>query len=193
MEKFINDLVGHVMQNLQLLGPFFGFFLVLLESIVPALPLSVFIALNVGSYGFVIGFFLSYFATCLGCILSYLLFYHIGTRESFQRRFLKRGSKLSHILKRVEAISFPNLVLIVALPFTPAFLVNIACGIAKVKRKKYYMALFLGKLSIVFFWSFIGKSLLESITDIGVIITVSILLLLMYVVSKLVSKKMKLE
>ncbi len=193
MEEFINDLVGHVMQNLQLLGPLFGFFLVLLESIVPALPLSVFIALNVGSYGFLFGFFLSYLATCVGCILSYLFFHYIGKKESFQRKFVKRGSKLSHMLKRVEKISFSNLVLIVALPFTPAFLVNIACGIAQIKRKKYYMALFLGKLSIVFFWSFIGKSLLESITDIGVIITVSILLLLMYVLSKLVSKKMKLE
>ena len=88
---------------------------------------------------------------------------------------------------------FSKLVLIVALPFTPAFLVNIACGITKVKYKKFLAAILIGKLSIVYFWGFVGKSLLQSITDIDTIILVIVLLLVSYILSKIVNKRFGIE
>ena len=93
----------------------------------------------------------------------------------------------------IKDISFSNLVLIIALPFTPAFLINAACGLSKMKFKKFIFAIIIGKISIVYFWGFISKSLLESITDFKTILIVITLLLISFVLSKLINKKLKLE
>ena len=61
------------------------------------------------------------------------------------------------------------------------------------KLKKYVTAILVGKLSIVYFWGFVGRSLLESITDIKTITIVVLLLLISYLISKIVSKKLKIE
>ena len=46
---------------------------------------------------------------------------------------------------------------------------------------------------MVMFWGCIGKSLLESITDIKTIMIVSVFIIIAYIISKIVSKKMKIE
>ena len=96
-------------------------------------------------------------------------------------------------LKAVKKISFSNLVLIIALPFSPAFLINIACGLSKTDFKKFITAILIGKLSIIYFWGFVSKSLLESITDIKTLIIIVVLLIVSYALSKIVNKKLKFE
>lgn len=82
-----------------------------------------------------------------------------------------------------------NLVVVIALPFTPAFLINIASGLAGVDKKKFLIAILVGKLSIVYFWGVIGTSFLESMTDIKTIMIISVMLVIAYFVSKYISKK----
>ena len=60
-------------------------------------------------------------------------------------------------------------------------------------KKKFIAAILTGKIFMVIFWGCIGKSLLESITDIKTIIIVSIFIIVAYMVSKIVSKRMKIE
>lgn len=167
-----------------------GILLIIVESIIPALPLGVFITLNINAYGLVIGLFISWIGTCLGCYLSYSLFKALS--EKLIGKIIK-NKKLDKIVKSIKSISFSNLVVLIALPFTPAFLINIACGIAKMTRKKFLAAIMIGKVSTMLFWGCIGKSLLQSITDITTIIFISIFTLTAYAVSKIVSKKLKIE
>lgn len=49
----------------------------------------------------------------------------------------------------------------------------------------------IGKLPMVYFWGFIGKSLLESITDPYTIAQVVFMVLIAYLVSKLANKFIK--
>ena len=77
---------------------------------------------------------------------------------------------------------------ILAVPFTPAFAVNIGAGLSNIKPRKYLLALIIGKIPIVYFWGFIGKSLLESITDPYTIAQILGMLIIAYLVSKLVNK-----
>lgn len=193
VKETIDVAVTYMTSTLQNFGPISGILLVILESIFPVLPLGVFITLNINAFGFLFGFLLSWIATSLGCMLSFFLF-----RSCFSKRFIKFISKknsknLKEIMKKINKISFSNLVVLIALPFTPAFLINIASGLSNMNSKKFISAILLGKLSIVFFWGFIGKSILESVTDLTTIIIVSILLLLAYFLSKLVGKKLKIE
>ena len=62
-----------------------------------------------------------------------------------------------------------------------------------ISRKKFILALLIGKIFMIFFWGYVGKSLIESVTDIKTIIIVSLMLLLAYFISKFVSKKANIE
>lgn len=174
-------------------GILFGFFLVLLESIIPALPLGVFVALNINSFGFILGIIISWAATCTGCILSYLLFSYLSNNYIYKIFKGKIGTKLKKANEKFKTIQFSNLVVIIALPFTPAFLVNIVSGMSGISKKKFITSILIGKIFMIFFWGYVGKSLIESVTDIKTIIIVSLMILLAYFISKFVSKKANIE
>ena len=171
-------------------GYIYGVLLILLESVIPALPLGVFIALNINAFGIVLGILISWLSTCLGCYLSFILFRFLS-----QNRLNKivNNKKLSKVVKKMKTIELSNLVVLIALPFTPAFLINIAAGLVNMSNKKFILAILIGKLFIVIFWGFVGKSLITSMTDIKTIIIMSLFIVVAYFLSKLVSKKMKIE
>ncbi len=192
IERVIENVVG----ILQSVGPISGIVLILLESIFPVLPLAVFIALNVTSFGYVFGFIISWISTCVGCLMSFYFFRHFfrGKLEKFlNKKRDKSIKKAKQLKKKIDKISLTNLVLIIALPFTPAFLINIAAGLSKIKKEKFILALVIGKLSIVYFWGYIGKSFIDSMMDIGTIIKICLLLVGAYVLSKIIGKKFNIE
>ncbi len=189
---WFQEIVTSITEYLIIGGPIVGILVILLESIFPALPLGVFITLNMEAFGKIFGFILSWSATCLGCILSYFVFSKWVDRL-LQHVLKKHQKKLKKLEKRIYKIPFSHLVLLVALPFTPAFLINIACGLSKMSTKKFIIAILLGKLSIVFFWGFVGTSLIESVTDMKTIIIIALLLIGTYILSKIVSRKMKID
>ena len=174
-------------------GIIIGFLLVLLESFVPILPLSVFVAFNVKAFGFLGGCAISWSATCLGSYICYIFFAFL--EEKFTQKFLDRKliKKVHKGLEKFKKIKFTELVLILTLPFTPSFLVNILSGLTKMKSQKFVSALLIGKSFSIIFWGYIGKSLLESLTDPTSIIYIAVTLLLAYIISKIVSKKMNIE
>ncbi len=193
MLDIFNLITENAIQYMQHYGMLLGYFIIVLESIMPWIPLCVFIALNIASFGTIAGFIISWMATITGCVISYTFFRYIaGNRiEKFINN--KNGEKLKKVVKSIKKIDFSNLVLIVALPFTPAFLINIACGMTKVSFKKFFLSLLIGKIVIVYFWGFIGTSLLESFTDTTNFITICVLLAVAFIVSKIIVKKYDIE
>ncbi len=188
--KLLYDIVDYLTLLLQHGGIISGILLVLLESIIPALPLGVFVALNVNAFGVIVGIIISWLATCLGCYLSFLLFSMIS------KKYIKekiKNPRLKKIEKKMKKIDFSKLVVIIALPFTPAFLINIACGLVKTSKRKFLFALLTGKIFMILFWGLIGKSLIESVTDISTIIIICIFILVAYLISKILNKKFQIE
>ena len=94
-------------------------------------------------------------------------------------------------MKAISNINFSNLVMLIAIPFSPAFLINIAGGLSKIKTEKFFLAIMIGKIVIVYFWGYIGTTLLESLTNIMVLFKIGGLLVLAFFISKLVEKKLK--
>lgn len=179
----INHLIG--------LGPMAGFLLIVLESIIPILPLGVFIAINVEAFGVIVAYLISYLATCLGCYLSYLVFRQY--LSAWYEKKVAKSAKLKRASKKIKKIKLSNLVLILALPFTPASLINALCGINKVGQRKFITAIIIAKIFTIGFWVFIGKNLSESFRDPKIIITVAFMLCLAYLISRIVSRKMEFE
>ena len=195
VQEFVNSVVDNLQDIILSLNPILGIILGMLvivtESMIPVLPLGVFITFNVLVFGNVLGFAMSWVATVIGCSLMFLL-----VRRFFQSYFrdkIKKNKKLKKIMERLDDISFSNLVLITSLPFTPAFLVNIASGLSKMDFKKFFLHILISKFVIVYFWAYIGSTFVKSVTDIFVIIRLSLLLIFAFILSKIVMKKQKID
>ena len=174
-------------------GIIIGFLLVFIECFIPALPLSVFVALNVNAFGFVLGCIISWIATCLGSFICYKMFYYIESKLTTKFLNKKITKKVKNGIDKFNKIKFSELVLVLTLPFTPSFLVNILSGITMMNSKKFVGALLIGKFFSILFWGYIGKSLIESVRDIYSLIYIFVTLIIAYLISKVVSRKMNIE
>lgn len=191
--EIINLIVEYSTKFIATGGLPFGFFLVFIECFIPALPLSVFVALNVNAFGVFVGILTSWIATCTGSLLCYLLFSFLEEKVISKMIKGKTREVIRKGIDRFKTIGFSELVLIITLPFTPSFLINILSGLAGVSKEKFVSALLIGKVFIVIFWGYIGKSFIESLTDFKSIIYILVALSIAYIVSKFVSKKMNIE
>lgn len=191
IDAVIEFLKEQVQANSPIIGIILGMLVIVLESMLPILPLAVFIAVNMLVFGNVLGFIISWIATILGCILAFTIC-RKGLSDKFYIK-IKQDGRIDRFMKKISKIRFSSLVIITALPFTPAFAVNIAAGLSKISFRKFVANIAISKLAIVYFWGFIGTTFLESITDIKILIELGIIILGAYVLSKLVMKKFKIE
>ena len=171
-------------------GILYGFLIVLIECFIPMLPLGVFVALNVNAFGTLIGIFISWSATTLGSFLVYTIFTFL--EKKFVNKFVNKKTinRIMKAIKKFQKITFPELVLLITLPFTPSCFINIISGLARVPKKKFILSIIIGKVFTVIFWGYIGKSFIESMHDIKSIIFIAVTLLISYIISKIVSIKM---
>lgn len=189
----INTIVEYSTEVISNGGILFGMLLIMIESFIPALPLSVFIALNTHTFGLLPGILISWVSTCIGCYISYLIFYYISNNIIYKYLSKKTRNKIDKAIDKFQSISLANLTVIITLPFTPAFLINILAGVSGMSKKKYIIALLIGKIFMVSFWGYIGKSFVESMTDISSIIVMSIMIIIAYALSKLIGKNANIE
>ena len=149
MKELIDAFVSNSTTILTNIGPIGGVFLIILESIFPMLPLSVFITLNMISFGSFFGFIISWLSTIIGCMLSFTLFRHFFQKKLYRFIKKKEQDKFADTMKAISNINFSNLVMLIAIPFSPSFLINIAGGLSKIKTEKFFLAIMIGKIVIV--------------------------------------------
>lgn len=188
MEHYVTEAVNYITNIMQNFGIFSGIILIILESMLPILPLAVFIALNVITFGPALGFVISWISTVIGCMLAFFLCRKL--REKFDKKY-KDNKKVNKFKKYIGKMSYSNLVILLAVPFTPAFAINIGAGLSDISPKRYFSALMIGKIPMVYFWGFIGKSLLESITDPYTLAQICVMVVLAYFASKVANKFLK--
>src|SRR5574344_308187 len=187
----LNSFIDMVIASLGIYGPILGCVLIIVESIVPILPLCLFITMNFISFGNILGFIISWIFTLIGCNLSFFL-----CRKCFKNLFerkLRKYNKVEKFMKFMEHVKLEQLALIVAIPFTPAFAVNIAAGISKMEYKKYFWAMFIGKMIMVYFWGYIGVTFMECLKNPIYFVKIGIIMILAYGLSYFVNKKFKLD
>ncbi len=186
LQQLVSFIQNFVSNNNIILSLGMGIFAIILESIIPILPLAVFIAINIIAFGNIVGFTISFLATVMGCSISFFIFRKF--KDLIQKK-LKKDSKILNFINKINDLKFSSLTLILAMPFTPAFSINIAAGLSNMKYKKYLLALLISKLFMVYFWGYVGNTILENITDISLMIRLGIMILTIFVVSKIVTKK----
>ena len=193
MEIFtkLNEWIEVVIGALGIYGPILGCFLIVIESIIPVLPLFVFITLNFLTFGKFLGFIISWIFTVIGCLISFGIF-RKGLRNWFTLR-VRSNEKVDKLMKNIDKFKFHHLVTLIAVPFTPAFAINIAAGISEMKFKKFFIAILIGKVFMVYFWGFVGTSLIQSLTNPIALIKVVIACILAYLASVVIGKIVNLD
>lgn len=185
----VEQLTNLVQNNNIFISVFFGMFIIILESIIPILPLALFIAINTVVFGNVLGFIISWISTIMGCSLSFWIF-RSGLSKILYHHLEKKDVGIQ-LMEKISTLDFTKLVLVLAIPFTPAFSINIGAGLSKMPYRKYLLALIISKLSIIYFWGFIGSTFIESMTDIGVLLKLGIILGITFLLSRIVIKYFK--
>ena len=183
--------------SIGVLGAIFSCALVFTESILPCFPLAMLIAVVFYTFGKFWGLIICWIFTCLGCLVSYKICRGKLRKWVINKFIVKLGPKnqrrINSIMDYITSLSTSSLTVLMALPFSPAFVINIAAGLANVRKKKFYPALIIGKLFMVYFWGYVGASLLESLTNPLIIIKVVFMLVAALVVSKIATKIFKFE
>lgn len=170
-------------------GPLLGSLFIVLESIIPPLPLFVFITINFLAFGYVMGFIISWVCTIIGCVISYFLVKKL--LRNFVVKKIKNVDLLNRCMHYIENMSLTKITVILAIPFTPAFMMNIAAGLVNMNFKKFFIAILVSKIFLVYFWGFVGTSLVESFQNPNSLITVVVMMLLAYGMSLIIKKVFK--
>lgn len=170
-------------------GPLLGSLFIVLESIIPPLPLFVFITINFLAFGYVMGFIISWVCTIIGCVISYFLVKKL--LWNFVVKKIKNVDLLNRCMHYIENMSLTKITVILAIPFTPAFMMNIAAGLVNMNFKKFFIAILISKIFLVYFWGFVGTSLVESFQNPSSLITVVVMMLLAYGMSLIIKKVFK--
>lgn len=189
----IDALTETFLTSMGIWGAIISCLLITVESILPILPVCVFITLVFYTFGSFIGFIISWIFTCLGCLLSFTLF-RSKIKSWFYKHFMKSDNvKIKKFMKYVDNMSVSGLAVLVAIPFTPASVVNVAAGLSNMPRKKFITAMMIGKLTMVYFWGYIGTTLIECLTHPVYLVKVLLLLVGALVISKIANKCLKLD
>lgn len=185
MESY-NEIIINFLNSIGAIGPIFACFLILVESILPFLPLAVFIGINFLTFGHLLGFLISWCFTVIGCIMSFMIF-RKGLNEKFNL-LIKNRTKILNLMERFSNISLGKLTILIAVPFTPAFMINIAAGLTNMDFKKYFIALLIGKVSLVYFWGYVSVSLIDAIKNPIILLKIGLIILFAYIISKIITK-----
>lgn len=194
MGELFNVFYEFIMSTIDALGvygPLLGCVFIILESIIPPLPLFVFITINFVAFGKILGFIISWVCTCIGCMLSYYLV------KRFLRNWIvdkiKNINLLTKCMNYIENLSLSKVTVILSIPFTPAFMINIAAGLCNMDFKKYMTAILISKIFLVYFWGVVGTGLLESLHNPTSIITVIVMMGVAYIFSVIIKKMLKID
>lgn len=194
MSELFNSFYIFIMNTIDALGvygPLLGSLFIILESIIPPLPLFVFITINFVAFGKVLGFIISWICTCIGCILSYYFVKKLFRNWVVNK--IKDVNLLTKCMNYVENLSLTQVTMILSIPFTPAFMVNIAAGLCNMNFKKFLTAILISKIFLVYFWGIVGTGLLESFHNPTSLITVVVMIVIAYILSIVIKKVFKID
>ncbi|CAM3655063.1 TVP38/TMEM64 family protein [Mesobacillus zeae] len=185
---FTLEKIMDLIKEYRALGPVPGVLLPMLEAFLPFLPLFIFVMANASAFGLWFGFLFSWIGACTGALIVFLLVRKYGQRRLL--RFLQRHPKVQRGMNWVERHGFGPLFVLLCFPFTPSALVNIVAGMSKISTAQYMLAVFAGKMVMIFTISFVGYDIQSLITKPARTALVGLLIFVLWYVGKRIEVKM---
>lgn len=177
--------------SFRILGPLAPILFTMVEAFVPVLPLIAIVTLNVAAHGAVLGFVYSWLGSVFGSILFFLI-----CRKLFKGFILRIAGKHPTVMKArnwVNKVNKKALFLIITMPFTPSCFVNFAMGVSDFDGSTYIKIMASAKIVMLILLSVFGQSVVQAFENPIFIAVALVLIVLLYLVSKYISKKNDLE
>lgn len=177
--------------SFRILGPLAPILLAMVEAFIPALPLIAIVTLNVAAHGGILGFVYSWVGSVFGSVLFFLL-----CRKLFKPLILRIAGKHPTIMKArnwVNKVNKKALFVIITMPFTPSCFVNFAMGVSDFDDKSYIKIMAGAKIVMLILLSLFGQSVVQAFENPIFIVLAVVLVIVLYLVSKYISKKHDLE
>lgn len=163
------------------------FLLAFVESLVPALPFAAIVALNVTTYGGILGFFMSYLGTTCGSLCVFLFFrFFIKTYVS---PYVKAHQRLSRLSQWIAESSDISLLILLSVPFMPSSFINLGYGLSDFPKMKFIYLLLIGKFISTICFALFGKTIEQSLENPLFIILACAILIALLLVSKKIKEK----
>ena len=191
---FLNNIIDMLHNWLEQAGLWGGLvccLLIIIEPLLPFLPMFIFVTVNLLIFGYLLGFILSYICSVIGCLLFYIVVSKLFRDRAY--KFYKDKKKINDLVNKYKKIKFENLTTIISLPFTPGLMVNLFSAISGMPLKKYIAAEAIAKIFITIFWGFMGVSLIKCFEEPMYLIIIVLMLACGYILSKIISKKYNLN
>ncbi|MGC4375316.1 TVP38/TMEM64 family protein [Fictibacillus sp. Mic-4] len=188
-ELLTEENIQHFLTQYRNLGFLPGVLLPMLESLIPVLPLVIFVAGNAAAYGFFLGSFYSWIGAVLGSVIVFFIVRKLGQKRFLH--FITKHRKIEKALKWMERHGFGTLFLIFCFPFTPSALINVVAGLSQINSRTFLLALTLGKLVMIAIISFIGYDFLDVIKNPLKLAIMALGIFVLWVGGKLVESKLK--
>ena len=191
---FLNNIIDILHNWLEQAGVWGGLVscgLIIIEPLLPFLPMFIFVTVNLLIFGYALGFLLSYICSVLGCLLFYVVVNKLFSKRAY--KFYKNKKNLNDLVNKYKKIKFETLTTIISLPFTPGLMINLFSAISDMPLKKYMAAEAIAKIFITIFWGFMGVSLIKCFEQPMYLIIIVLMLICGYILSKIISKKYNLN
>ncbi|MBI9009824.1 MAG: VTT domain-containing protein [Tenericutes bacterium] len=152
----------YVNENLWI-APFFSVLLTFVEAIVPSLPLTAIVAINISAlsaaFGAVTGTILAIILSTLGSFLGMLLIF-ILIRNTISKKFVEKVEKNHYgkwFIDIVESGNTGFMLMILSNPLLPSSILNYAISLTNIKVRKYIFLTLTSRIIIILFLVFLGS------------------------------------
>ena len=183
-EYFSAENMNQLVESYRAFGPLLGIGLPMVEALIPALPLIVFVMANAVAFGLWFGFLYSWIGSVLGALIVFSVIRRFGRSRFFS--FVNKHPKVRKAMGWIERKGFAPIFVLFCFPFTPSALINVVAGLSRISRRQFVLALALGKLVMIFILSYIGSDLTSFIhKPVKTIIVMGVIFILWYVGKKI--------
>ncbi|WP_243521098.1 TVP38/TMEM64 family protein [Bacillus pseudomycoides] len=183
-EYFSAENMNQLVESYRAFGPLLGIGLPMVEALIPALPLIVFVMANAVAFGLWFGFLYSWFGSVLGALIVFSVIRRFGRSRFFS--FVNKHPKVRKAMGWIERKGFAPIFILFCFPFTPSALINVVAGLSSISKRQFVLALALGKLVMIFILSYIGSDLTSFIhKPVKTIIVIGVIFILWYVGKKI--------
>lgn len=183
------DYVLQMLEQYRALGPLPGILLPLIESMIPILPLWVFVTANAMVYGLWFGFLYSWIGEVLGSLIVFFFIRKVSNVRFIQA--LTERPKIQSMLRWVRERGFGMLFIFLSFPFTPSALVNFVAGLSNMNPRVFLIAVVLGKMVMIFIISTIGHNIFSLIREPLKLLGVTFLIFVLWLGGKWLERYLK--
>ncbi|WP_369900705.1 TVP38/TMEM64 family protein [Bacillus manliponensis] len=189
-EYFTIENMEQLVSSYRAFGPLLGIGLPMIEAIIPALPLILFVMANAAAFGLGFGFLYSWIGSVLGALIVFSVIRQFGRSRFFS--FVNKHEQVRKAMMWIERKGFAPIFILFCFPFTPSALINVVAGLSRISKRQFVLALGLGKFVMIFVLSYIGHDLMSFIYNPIKTVVVAIAVFILWYVGKKIEVKLEL-